>query len=64
MFFLCFRDEPAGDVDGMAGFSRGECNGCILSKKIIIILGDFYFDGRIGFRRRESARRRRTRLYV
>jgi hypothetical protein len=29
---LCFRDESAGDVDGVAGFSRGECNGYILSR--------------------------------
>ncbi len=29
---MCFRDESARDVNGVAGFSRGECNGYIILK--------------------------------
>lgn len=40
MFFyhavLCFRDESARDVNGVAGFRRGECNGYIILKGVYI----------------------------
>lgn len=31
---MCFRDESAGDVNGVAGSSRGECNGYIILKEV------------------------------
>ncbi|CAM4695446.1 unnamed protein product [Leuciscus chuanchicus] len=46
---LPVRGRLSGDVDGMAGFSRGECNGGIF------LYGDFYFD-RFFFLRRVRGR--------
>lgn len=49
MFFLCFRDEPAGDVDGMAGLAGGNVTGVYYLKKSLLFWGTFILTGGLVF---------------